>query len=96
MPRGNVYYGRVFVSFTKGKAKARNLVNFETSFVGYDHEDALKRLQEDPEKIAKRNKKKLGKINDVKVDKIEIIHESGKTLYDIDTGKTFSHHETKI
>lgn len=90
MPRGNVYYGQVFLSYTKGNSKARNLVNFDTSFVGYDPEDALERLQQEPEKFANRLKKKLGKINDVRVEKIEIIHESGKTLYDIETGKTIS------
>lgn len=90
MARGNVYYGHVKLSFLKGRRKDRQKVTFDTSFVGYDPEDALKRLQENPEKLGGRLTKHFGKISDPRVEKIDIIHESGKTLYDIETGKTIS------
>lgn len=90
MPRGTIYYSEITFSYRKGNAKQRHLVTIKSSCVGYSAEDALERLQRDPEKAFNRHRKALkglGKTHDQKVDSIKVIHESGLTVYDLETGR---------
>lgn len=90
MARGLVYYGKITISYRSGRSKDRKTTTIKTSCVGYNPDDALERLKAAPEKIVSRHKKKLGKIRDVVVTDLEVIHESGRTMYDIETGKVFN------
>ena len=89
MPRGNIYYGKIDVSYRSGRIKDRKMTQVKMTMVGYDFDDAIKRLVGNPDKVIPALLKKTytKKVRDVIVVDAEMLFESGKTMYDIDTGK---------
>ena len=59
------------------------------SFVGYDLDDACKRLKNNTDKMLPVLTKKVtgSKVRDLVFIRAELLHESGETMYDIDTNK---------
>lgn len=89
MAKGTIFYAEITISYRSGRSKDRKTSKIKTSCVGYSGEDALERLKANPQKVASRAKKQLGKVRDLAVTDLRVIHESGSTMYDIDTGKAF-------
>lgn len=92
MPKGQIYYAKIAIKYRSGTSKAMKESTIKTSCVGYDPDDALDRMKKNPEKVMTRiksslNLKKTQKIRDVEIVSLDVIHESGQTMYDIDTGK---------
>tara|TARA_R110000822_G_scaffold31185_1_gene90299 strand:+ start:72 stop:347 length:276 start_codon:yes stop_codon:yes gene_type:complete len=89
MPRGNIYYCEVTVSYRSGRYKDRKKAKIKMSFVGYDLDDACKRLKKNTDKMISVLTRKVtgSKVRDVVFIRAELLHESGKTMYDIDTNK---------
>ena len=89
MPRGTIYYCEVTASYRSGRYKDRKKAKIRMSFVGYDFDDACKRLKDNPDKMIPKLKTKVtgSKVRDLVFVRAELLHESGKTMYDIDTNK---------
>tara|TARA_R100000008_G_C3508339_1_gene127452 strand:+ start:407 stop:700 length:294 start_codon:yes stop_codon:yes gene_type:complete len=89
MPRGNIYYGKVDVSYRSGRDKDRKMTQVNVTMVGYDFDDATSRLVGNPDKVIPSLLKKAytNKVRDVLVVDAEMLFKSGKTMYDIDTGR---------
>ena len=89
MPRGTIYYAEVTASYRSGRYKDRKKAKIRMSFVGYDFDDACKRLKDKPDKMIPKLKTKVtgSKVRDLVFIRAELLHESGKTMYDIDTNK---------
>jgi hypothetical protein len=95
MPRGTIYYAEVTASYKSGRSSDKKKIKVNMSFVGYDFNDAKKRLKVNEDKLHTAIKSKLSgskknsapKIRDISFMRAELIHESGQTMYDIDTNK---------
>ena len=89
MPRGTIYYCEVTVSYRSGRYKDRKKAKIKMSFVGYSFDDGCQRLKNNTEKMLPTLTKKVtgSKVRDVVFIRAELLHISGKTMYDIDTNK---------
>lgn len=88
MAKGSIYYAEILFSYKSGQSKDRKTAKTRSSCVGYTPDDALNRLKNNPDKIATRLKKSFGKVRDLVVIDLEVIHAMGSTMYDIETGKS--------
>ena len=89
MPRGTIYYCEATVSYRSGRYKDRKKTKIRMSFVGYDFDDACKRVKDNPDKMLPILETKVtgSRVRDLVFIRAELLHESGKTMYDIDTNK---------
>ena len=89
MPKGNIYYAELTISYRSGRSKDRKKAKVRTTFVGYDFDDACDRIKSDNDKLSSAliAGTYLTKVRDVRFIRGEMLHEAGKTMYDIDTLK---------